>query len=107
MFITREMIVRMLAEKSGFYQRDVRILMNEFDDLLEELYANVDDEEDISIQLLRGVKLGAKVVPERTRKDPRTQTDIICAPTVKPFVKWSDNFREIIQKQYDDKHSDG
>lgn len=107
MLYTREMIIRMLAEKSGFYQRNVRILLNEFDDLLEELYDSVDDDEEVLIQLLRGVKLGAKVVPERERVDPRTHQPIICSPTVKPFTKWSENFKEIIQNQYDAKHSDG
>lgn len=106
MIYTRDMIVKMLSERCGFYKKDVRSLLNVFDDLLEELFSNVDGDEDVLIQLLRGVKLGAKVVPERERVDPRNRHTITCKPTVKPYVKWSENFKTIVQKNYDDKKSD-
>lgn len=104
MLITREMIVRELSERTGFYQRDVRILLTEFDNLFEELYERVDDDEDLLIQLLRGLKVGCRVFPEKECVDPRNQQPIICRPKARPFAKWSRSFKEIVQKQYDNKH---
>ena len=106
MIITREMLIKKLAEKSNFYQRDIRVLLHCLDEVVFEAFNEVVDEEDMSIQLVQGIKVGCKVVPERLRKDPRNQQDIVCKPQVKPFVKFSENFREIIQNQYESKKGD-
>jgi hypothetical protein len=101
MIITQEMLVKKLSEKSGYFQKDVRTLLHCLSDAVLEYFGEVTDEEDVSIQLVQGVKIGCKVMPERTRKDPRDQSDIICVAQTKPFAKFSQNFREIIQEQYE------
>lgn len=103
MIITREMLIKMLSDASGYYQKDIRKLLQSLDDVVFECFNSVTDDEDVSVQLVKGIKCGCKVVPERTRKDPRTQEDIICEATVKPFTKFSDDFRKSIQEQYDAK----
>jgi hypothetical protein len=101
MLITREMLIKKLSDISGYYQKDIRTLLQALDEVVFECFNDVNDNEDISVQLVKGIKCGCKVVPERTRKDPRTQDDIICGATVKPFAKFSDDFRVAIQNQYD------
>ena len=103
MLITREMLIKKLSDISGYYQKDIRTLLQALDEVIFECFNDVNDNEDISVQLVKGIKCGCKVVPERTRKDPRTQDDIICGATVKPFAKFSDDFRVVIQNQYDAK----
>lgn len=103
MLVTREMLIKKLSDISGYYQKDIRTLLQALDEVVFECLNDVDDNEDISVQLVKGIKCGCKVVPERTRKDPRTQDDIICGATVKPFAKFSDDFRVAIQNQYDAK----
>lgn len=101
MLVTREMLIKKLSDISGYYQKDIRTLLQALDEVVFECFNDVNDNEDISVQLVKGIKCGCKVVPERTRKDPRTQDDIICGATVKPFAKFSDDFRVAIQNQYD------
>lgn len=103
MLVTREMMVKKLSEKSGYYQRDVRALLQCMDDVVLECFDEVTDEEEIAVQLVKGIKVGCTIQPERSRKDPRTQEDIICAPTCKPNAKFSQDFRRVIQEQYDAK----
>lgn len=103
MVITREMIIKKLSDTSGYYQKDIRTLLQNLDEVVLEYFNNVTEDEDVSVQLVKGIKCGCKVVPKRTRKDPRTQEDIICEATVKPFAKFSDDFRVVIQNQYDTK----
>lgn len=103
MIITREMLIKRLSDTSGYYQKDIRALFQALDDVVFEYFNDVTDDEDISVQLVKGIKCGCKVVPQRTRKDPRTQQDIICEATIKPFAKFSDDFRKLIQNQYDTK----
>ena len=103
MLVTREMLIKRLSDMSGYYQKDIRTLLQALDEVVIECFNDVNDNEDVSVQLVKGIKCGCKVVPERTRKDPRTQDDIICGATVKPFAKFSDDFRVAIQNQYDAK----
>ena len=103
MVITREMLIKKLSEKSGYWQKDVRSLLQCMDEVVLECFGEVTDDEDVVMQLVRGVRLKCAVVPERKRKDPRTQEDIIVKPTVKPACKFSEDFRKQIQNTYDSK----
>ena len=103
MVITRELLIKKLSDASGYYQKDIRTVLQTLDEVVLECFNDVAEDEDIVVQLVKGIRCGCKVVPERTRKDPRTQEDIICEATVKPFAKFSDDFRVVIQNQYDTK----
>lgn len=101
MVITREELVKRLSEKSGYYMKDVRALLQCMDDVVFEAMGEATLEDDIQIQIVVGVKLGCKIVGERERVDPRTQLPITCGDTTKPFVKFSKDFRARLQEAYD------
>ena len=103
MVITREMLIKKLSEESGYWQKDIRTVLQCLDDVVLEYFSEATEEDDMLIQVVQGVKIGCSIVPERTRKDPRTQEDIVCAPTCKPKAKFSEEFRIKIQKQYEEK----
>lgn len=103
MFITRETMIRKLADKSGYYQRDIRALLHALDEVVLDCFDDVDENEEISLQFAKGIKVGCKVVEARDRVDPRTQEPIVVPATIKPFAKFSQDFREAIQAQYDAK----
>lgn len=103
MLVTREMMIKRLSDVSGYYQKDIRVLLQTLDEVVLEYFNDVTDDEEISVQLVKGIKCGCKVMPERIRKDPRTQDDIVCEATVKPFSKFSEDFRMTIQEQYENK----
>lgn len=104
MIITREMFVKLLSEKSGYYQKDVRNLLQCMDDVVFDAFNEATLEDDIQIQVVTGVKLGCKIVGERERVDPRTQQAITCGETTKPFTKFSKDFRFRLQEAYDNKN---
>lgn len=106
MTVTKDQMARKLAEKTGYYLRDVKTLLSAMDDVVKEYFAEVTDDEDISVQIVEGVKLSCKVVPERERVNPATGEPVVCKATVKPGVKYSTVFRETIQKQYEDKKAE-
>lgn len=103
MLITREMLIKRLASASGYYEKDIRHVLHCLDDVVLDCFSEVTDDEEISVQLVKGIKVGCAIQPERTRKDPRTQEDIICAPTCKPNAKFSQDFRGLIQQQYEER----
>ena len=101
--ITRERLIRKVAEASGYYQKDIRTVFNVLEDVVLECFGEVTDEEPIAIRILPGLCLHGYIVPERERVDPRNLEPIVCPPTVKVSAKYSELFKEKIQKQYEEK----
>jgi nucleoid DNA-binding protein len=103
MLVTKDQLARSIADKSGYFLKDVKVVLSVMDDAVREFFAEVTDDEEVMIQLTQGIKCGCSIVPERQRKNPKTQEDIICAPTVKPKTVFSQDFRALIQQQYEEK----
>lgn len=103
MTVTKDQMARDLAEKTGYYLKDVKTLLTAMDEVVKEYFAKVTEEEDVSVQIVEGIKISCKVVPERERVNPATGEPVVCKATVKPGVKYSTVFRDAIQKQYDNK----
>ena len=101
MTITREEMVRRLSEKSGYYMKDVRALLQCMDEVVFDALCEVTDENDVSVQLVQGIKVKTSVVPERDRVDPRTQKPVVVKATVKPACKFSQDYREKLQEAYE------
>lgn len=101
--ITREMIIAELSQRLGFFKQDIRKVFNEFDNLVEEHLSTVNDEhEEVLIQVVRGLKFSGKLIPQRDRRDPRTNKPIVCKPTVKLNGKVSETIKEVVQKAYEE-----
>jgi nucleoid DNA-binding protein len=103
MLVTREQLIKRLAEETGFWQKDIRSVLQCLDTLMPEYFNMATEDDDVSIQLFEGCKVGCSIVPERVRVQPKTREEIVCKPTVKPRAKFSINFRQTIQQNYDEK----
>ena len=103
MTITREEMIKKLSKESGYYQKDIRVLLQCLDEIVFKELSSVTDDEEISIQLVSGIKVKTAVVPERDRVDPRNQKPITVKATVKPACKFSQDYRLKLQEQYENK----
>lgn len=103
MVITREEMIKRLSAKSGYFQKDIRVLLQCMDDVVFDALNEATLEDDIQVQMVTGIKIGCKIVGERKRVDPRTQRPIIVGETTKPFTKFSQDFRFRLQEAYDAK----
>lgn len=101
MTITREDMIKKLSDKSGYYQKDIRMLLQCLDEVVFEELSSVTDDEEILIQLVSGIKVKTAIVPERDRVDPRNQKPITVKATVKPACKFSQDYRFKLQEVYD------
>ena len=101
MTITRDEMVRKLSAKSGYNMKDIRILLRCMDEVVFEELSQVNDDDDVSVQLVQGIKVGTHVVPERQRVDPRNQNPVTVKATVKPACKFSDDYRLKLQEVYE------
>jgi hypothetical protein len=103
MTITREEMVRRLSEKSGYYMKDVRALLQCMDEVVFDALCEATLEDEVQVQIVTGIKCGCKVLESRERVDPRNQNPIIVGETVKPFAKFSQDYRLKLQEAYDNK----
>lgn len=101
--ITREQLIRKVAEESGYFQKDVRVVFNTLEDVLLECFDDIDEDNPISVRLLSFLALNGHVWGERERVDPRNRNPIICKPSVRILGKVSDGFKEKAQLRYDEK----
>ena len=104
MNITRDDLIRRLSERSGYFQKDLKKVFKALDDVVYDCFSEVTDEEEVLVQIVKGVKIGCAIQPERSRKDPRTQEDIVCKPCCKPKARYSEDFRKAIQENYESKN---
>lgn len=106
MLVTRDQLIKKLSEESGYYQKDIKLLLQTLDKVIVDYLSEATDDEDVSIQLIIGAKLSSHVVPARERVDPRNLQPITVKSTVKPSCKFSDDFKYKIQEQYEEKKGD-
>lgn len=105
MTITREEMIRKLSDKSGYFQKDIRTLLQCLDEVVFEELCGVTEDEEVSIQLITGVKIQCVPVKERPRKDPRNQNDILCRATCKVKTKISQDLKLKMVENYDNKYN--
>lgn len=98
MTISREDLVKKMKKKSGYWVGDIRKFFNYLDEIVLESFEQASEDEEVTIQLVRGCKIGCKVVEERQRVNPQTREPIIVPETYKPFAKFSEDFKQKIQK---------
>ena len=101
MTITREEMVRRLSEKSGYYMKDVRALLQCMDEVVFDALCEATIDEEVQVQIVTGIKCGCKILESRERVDPRNQNPITVGETAKPFAKFSQDYRLKIQEVYD------
>ena len=89
MLVTREQLIRKLAEETGFYQKDMRVVFETLGRVMLDYFNQATEDENVAVQLFEGCKIGCKIVPERIRIQPSTRQQVVCKPTVKPNAKFS------------------
>lgn len=85
--------------------QDIRHLLHCMDDVVIDELCEVSPDNEISVQILQGVKLICEPVKERARKDPRNQNDIVCKPTCKVKAKISQDLKLKMAENYDNKYN--
>jgi nucleoid DNA-binding protein len=106
MEITREQLIRKVAEASGYYQKNVREVFNVLEDVILECFDDIDEDNPISVRLLSFLALNGNIWGERERVDPRNREPIVCKPSVRILGKVSDGFKAKAQARYDERKAE-
>ena len=107
MEITREQVIKKVAEKADFWQKDVRTVFNALEDVILECLSEVTKENDkVFVRLCSGIALRATFVDERERIDPRDRSPIVCPETIRLGANYSSKFKKMVQEQYEEKKAE-
>ena len=106
MVITREQLIKRLAKETGFWQKNIRIVLDALEETALSYFEEATEEEFVALQVTRGIKIGCKIVPQRERIHPTTRLPMICPPQTKLFAKFGDGIRGELQQRYESKQQD-
>ena len=105
MTVTREDLIRKLSTESGYTMQDIRHLLNCMDTVVFNELSEVTPDEEVAVQILQGVKLVCEPIEERSRKNPKDQSDIVCSASCKVKTRISRDLKLKMAESYDSKYN--
>ena len=97
--LKRDQLVDILAERTGFYKKNIRTMLDALDDVIVENMSAATKKEPSEIHLSLGFVFGGRYSPKREAKDPRDGSTIITPAKYIPYAKFKPSFRQKINKK--------
>lgn len=95
----KEDIVDMLAEKTGFYKKNMLDVVNAFEEIIMECLQSATFDSDSELRLAPGIVICGKRKPAGEAKDPRTGEVIISPEKVIPSAVFKQSVRLKLYKK--------
>lgn len=95
----REDVITVVHEKSGYYKKDLRKVMNALEEAIIAIMATAEIDDPVEIRLFDGFYVQAKREPERPATDPRTGDSIIAREKIKPNVNIRRSFKWHVERE--------
>ena len=93
-FVNQDDVIHVLNQKTGFFKKDLRVVMDALEETLIEYMATATYDKPSEIRLFHGWKIGAKRLPERAVKDPRNGADVMTPEKLLPYCRFETTLRQ-------------
>ena len=97
--LKRKQLVDILAERTGFYKKNIDAILDALDDVIVENMSAATKKEPSEIHLSLGFVFGGRYSPKREAKDPRDGSTIMTPAKYIPYAKFKPSFRQKINKK--------
>ena len=97
--LKRKQLVDELAERTGFYKRNVEEMLAALDDIIVENMSAATQTEPSEIHLSHGFVFGGRFSPKRKVRDPRNGEMVMTPAKYIPYAKFKTSFRQKINKK--------
>lgn len=97
-FISQDQIIRQVSKKTGFSLWALKETLNALNDVIIENMLTATPDQPSEMRLFPGWRLGAKILPEREAKDPRSGETIITSEKFSPYCRFEQNYRNKINR---------
>ena len=97
--LKRDDLARLLAEKTGFYIKNMDETLRALDEIIIENMSAATKKEPSEIHLSLGFVLGGRYSPKHEVRDPRTGETVMTPAKYIPYARFSPHFRKKINKK--------
>ena len=87
-------LVDELAERTGFYKKNMKEVVDALADIVVEHFAMADYDNPSELHIAPGVIIGGRRVPEHESLDPRDRSPIITPEKVIPYAEFKQSIRQ-------------
>ena len=93
-FVSQSDIIEELHNRTDIYRKDLRFILDALEDVIIDMMSRANKENPSEIRLFHGWKLGAKILPEREAKNPKTGETIIIPEKMSPYCRFEQTFKK-------------
>ena len=93
-YIDQFYVVDELNERTGFYKKDIRLVLKELENIILENMQMAEVDEPSECRLFFGFTIGAKRIPAQQRIHPKTREMIDVAEHLNPYAKFKSTFQK-------------
>lgn len=97
--LKRPELARLLAQKTGFYIKNMDEVLKALDDIIVENMSAATKTEPSEIHLSHGFVFGGRYSPKREVKDPRNGETVMTPAKYIPYARFKTSFRQKINKK--------
>ena len=87
-----------IYQRIDFYKGPIEALLDVLDEVIVEYLGKAEIDDNVEIQIAKGLTIGARRVPEHAAKDPRNQNDVLVPERVLPYARFTDTFKQKINE---------
>lgn len=98
MILKKKDIVDELSKRTKFYKNSTECFVSALEDMIIEYLNQAEVDDNVEIQIAKGLIIGSRRVPEHEAKDPRNQDDVIVPERVLPYARFTDTFKQKINE---------
>lgn len=92
--IDKKDIINELSARTGFYKKNVKVLLDALEDVLLDNMQMATVDEPSEVRLFHGFVIGAKRKPVKKCRDPRTQELVESPEHLNPYTKFKMTFKK-------------
>lgn len=93
-FISQNEVIDALYEETDIHKKDLRFVLDALEKVVMNMMLKATKEQPTEIRLFHGWKLGAKILPERKSKNPKTGEAIVTPEKVSPYCHFEQSFKK-------------
>lgn len=97
--LKREDLARLLAQKTGFYIKNMDEVLKALDDIIVQHMSTATKTEPSELYLSHGFVIGGRYSPKHEAKDPRNGQIVVTPAKYIPYARFKPSFRKKINKK--------
>lgn len=93
-FISQNDVIDELHKETNILKKDLRFVLDALENVIMNMMTRAEKDQPSEIRLFHGWKLGAKILPERESKNPKTGEKVVTPEKISPYCHFEQSFKK-------------